>query len=163
MASKKRKPDDLAERLRRYRKEIGSRIAALRDAAGKDKDQQWLADRLDVARNTVSQWETGSTTPTADQVIELAAVLGAHGEQILGRTSLDSGLRSGDYVLDLDAQAAILGADRYEDVKPFWKPAQVVYACEVPPHHKVVNTHDFDPIDQRLDEALFRIRKRRTP
>ena len=36
----------------------------------------------------------------------LAAVLGACGEQILGRTSLDSGLRPGDYVLDLDAQAA---------------------------------------------------------
>ena len=49
---------------------IGKFLAELRKE--KEMTQEQLADRLNVARRTVSRWETGSNMPDMDILIELS-------------------------------------------------------------------------------------------
>jgi transcriptional regulator with XRE-family HTH domain len=46
---------------------------ALREAAGLSQNQ--LAQQIDVTRETVSRWETGSHEPTGDKRVAYAAAL----------------------------------------------------------------------------------------
>lgn len=45
---------------------IGSRIQALRKERGMSQEE--LANKLSVSRQTVSQWETGQTAPSIDNI-----------------------------------------------------------------------------------------------
>ena len=48
---------------------IGSRIQALRKERGMSQEE--LANKLSVSRQTVSQWETGQTAPSIDNIYTL--------------------------------------------------------------------------------------------
>lgn len=52
---------------------IGSRIQALRKERGMSQEE--LANKLSVSRQTVSQWETGQTAPSIDNIYTLKRYL----------------------------------------------------------------------------------------
>lgn len=53
--------------------ELGKRIAQARKDA--DMTQEMLAEKMNVARQTVSKWEAGVTMPTIKGLVKLAEVL----------------------------------------------------------------------------------------
>lgn len=61
------------ERLKRARKQ-------------KNMTQWDLAERLHVARPTITMWETGKNAPTADMLAELAAIFDCSVDYLLGLT-----------------------------------------------------------------------------
>ena len=52
---------------------IGSRIQALRKERGMSQEE--LANKLSVSRQTVSQWETGQTAPSIDNIYTLKDIV----------------------------------------------------------------------------------------
>ena len=54
---------------------IGSRIQAMRKERGMSQEE--LANKLSVSRQTVSQWETGQTAPSIDNIYTLKDILDA--------------------------------------------------------------------------------------
>ena len=67
----------LSENIRRFRKARGLR-------------QEELAERVHVVRQTVSKWENGLSVPDAEQLRDLAAVLGVSVSALLDLTPEDS-------------------------------------------------------------------------
>ena len=67
----------LGENIRRFRKAKGLR-------------QEELAERVHVVRQTVSKWENGLSVPDAEQLRDLAAVLGVSVSALLDLTPEDS-------------------------------------------------------------------------
>ena len=67
----------LSENIRRFRKARPLR-------------QEELAERVHVVRQTVSKWETGLSVPDAEQLRDLAAVLGVSVSALLDLTPEDS-------------------------------------------------------------------------
>lgn len=67
----------LGENIRRFRKAKGLR-------------QEELAERVHVVRQTVSKWENGLSVPDAEQLQDLAAVLGVSVSALLDLTPEDS-------------------------------------------------------------------------
>jgi len=61
---------------------IGDRIREAREF--KKLHQKQLAQKLKVAQNTVSQWETGINLPPADMIIKLAHALDCDPNYLLG-------------------------------------------------------------------------------
>jgi transcriptional regulator with XRE-family HTH domain len=59
------------------------RLARWREAKG--WTQQELADRIGVSRTAVTQWESGRTTPTANNLAAVASILGVSMERFYGR------------------------------------------------------------------------------
>lgn len=53
---------------------IGSRIQAMRKERGMSQEE--LANKLSVSRQTVSQWETGQTAPSIDNIYTLKDIFG---------------------------------------------------------------------------------------
>lgn len=89
------------------RKRIGAALAAARQAAG--LTQTDVANDFDTRQGTVSSWETGATTPKADELarmvqlyrmrcVDLVAMLGGtaaddmHAAELRGKWLLDVGL-----------------------------------------------------------------------
>lgn len=66
----------LNENIRKFRK-------------GKGMSQEALAVKLHVVRQTISKWETGLSIPNAEQVVQLAEVLGVSVNQLLDAVSKD--------------------------------------------------------------------------
>ena len=52
------------------RRDVGTRIALLREAVALTQEQ--MADALAVARNTLAMWETGARTPDLNAMIRLS-------------------------------------------------------------------------------------------
>lgn len=52
--------------------EFGKRIYELRKKRGYTQEQ--IAEKVDVSRQTISNWETGSVQPTIDKVIALSSL-----------------------------------------------------------------------------------------
>lgn len=50
---------------------------------GKKISQESLAAAIGVTQSAVSQWESGKTTPTAQNIIDLARILGCTTDDIL--------------------------------------------------------------------------------
>lgn len=61
--------------------QIGRRIAEAR--AGARLTQLQLAQRMGLQKSTISNWETGFSTPTFSNLRELARILGPQGEGIV--------------------------------------------------------------------------------
>lgn len=72
--------------------ELGARIRSARKKAKLTQDQ--LASRLGLKRPTVTQWETGATTPHANRLEEIAEALGLPRLELFGE-SADSNVREG--------------------------------------------------------------------
>ena len=59
---------------------FGRRLQTLRAAAGFSQEQ--LAERLDVARQTISKWELGVSTPELRKLVELSELFGVSLDQL---------------------------------------------------------------------------------
>lgn len=59
---------------------FGQRLQTLRAAAGFSQEQ--LAERLDVARQTISKWELGASTPELSKLVELSELFGVSLDQL---------------------------------------------------------------------------------
>lgn len=59
---------------------FGQRLQTLRTAAGFSQEQ--LAERLDVARQTISKWELGTSTPELSKLVELSELFGVSLDQM---------------------------------------------------------------------------------
>ncbi|MEO3387350.1 helix-turn-helix transcriptional regulator [Mesorhizobium sp. CAU 1741] len=60
---------------------VGERIKAARNAVG--LRQADLADRLDVTRSAIAQWESGFTLPEANRLVDVSLTLGKSIDWIL--------------------------------------------------------------------------------
>ena len=61
---------------------LGEQIQALRKAAGMSQEE--LGDRLGVARQSVSKWESGATVPELDKLIAMSKLFGVSVGSLLG-------------------------------------------------------------------------------
>lgn len=64
---------------------IGSRIHKLRKKSG--LTQQQVANRLNVVRTSISNWESGTRTPDAESLSQLADLFGVTTDYLLGKES----------------------------------------------------------------------------
>ena len=62
---------------------IGSRIHKLRKKSG--LTQQQVANRLNVVRTSISNWESGTRTPDAESLSQLADLFGVTTDYLLGK------------------------------------------------------------------------------
>ena len=69
------------ERSQSLPQRLGARIADLRKRKG--WRQEDLADHLDVPRSQVSKWETGFSTPSAENLIALSKLFGVTTDELL--------------------------------------------------------------------------------
>jgi putative transcriptional regulator len=51
--------------------------------AGAKKSQDWLADKMDVDKSTVSRWCSGKKLPRSHHQVELAKLLGSTVDEML--------------------------------------------------------------------------------
>lgn len=79
---------------------FGQRLQTLRTAAGFSQEQ--LAERLDVARQTVSKWELGTSTPELSKLVELSELFGVSLDQLAQGESWNG---PGSQTLDLERMA----------------------------------------------------------
>ena len=62
---------------------FGEKLQKLRTRAGLSQDQ--LAELLDVSRQAVSKWETGTADPSTSNLLALAKLFGVSAEELLRR------------------------------------------------------------------------------
>jgi len=67
---------------------IGSRIQALRKERGMSQEE--LANKLSVSRQTVSQWETGQTAPSIDNIYTLKDIFGVSFDALMSERQTES-------------------------------------------------------------------------
>ena len=60
---------------------FGEKLQKLRTRAGLSQDQ--LAELLDVSRQAVSKWETGTADPSTSNLLALAKLFGVSAEELL--------------------------------------------------------------------------------
>ncbi|HIZ52820.1 MAG TPA: helix-turn-helix domain-containing protein [Candidatus Enterococcus avicola] len=56
--------------------------------------QEEIANNLNVSRQTISNWETGSAQPTIDKVIELSEIYQVSIDQLVGKNKMTKKKRS---------------------------------------------------------------------
>ena len=61
---------------------LGEQIQALRKGLGLSQEE--LGDRLGVARQSVSKWESGATVPELDKLIAMSKLFGVSVGSLLG-------------------------------------------------------------------------------
>lgn len=64
-------------------KKLNERLFDLRKE--RNLTQEEIASRLDVSRQTISNWETGSAQPTIDKMIELSNLYDMSLDELVGR------------------------------------------------------------------------------
>lgn len=99
---------------------LGENIAKARKAVG--MTQEALAERLDVARQTVSKWEAGVTVPTVPGLVRLAAVLETDCNTLLAEEEKQPQIRTTEngYVVDWTKLYPILVTYQQEmDCEPY--------------------------------------------
>lgn len=67
---------------------IGSRIQAMRKERGMSQEE--LANKLSVSRQTVSQWETGQTAPSIDNIYTLKDIFGVSFDALMSERQTES-------------------------------------------------------------------------
>ena len=67
---------------------IGSRIQAMRKERGMSQEE--LANKLSVSRQTVSQWETGQTAPSIDNIYTLKDIFGVSFDALMSEQQTES-------------------------------------------------------------------------
>lgn len=68
--------------------EVGTRLKELR--LQKEYTQIEIADKLNVSRQAVSRWETGSACPDTDKLMLLGEIYGVSVDEVLGRKKDDT-------------------------------------------------------------------------
>lgn len=64
---------------------IGANLKQLREKS--KMSQQELADKMNIARPVISNWEHGKTEPSSSQLLKLSKIFDTSADQILGNTS----------------------------------------------------------------------------
>ena len=106
----------MANNIQKYRKQLGF-------------SQDELAQKLLVSRQTISQWETGQTMPTTDNLIRLKDIFGVSIDDVLGFTAQsdanDTPAATEHYTFNFtQIQIAVLyEQNRKNAVYPILKPA----------------------------------------
>lgn len=111
---------------------LGERIRRARVKAG--LTQQQLADKLGLTRPTITQWETGATTPHAKKLEELAKALGLPRLEIFGRSDVDRNVRDGPGVARYVPEISWVQAGAWTEVADVQVDLQEVphWPCPVP-------------------------------
>lgn len=80
--------------------DLGKNIAKARKDAGMTQEQ--LAEKMQVARQTVSKWEAGITMPTVPGLVQLAKVLGTDCNSLLAEEEKQPEIKQTEkgYVVD---------------------------------------------------------------
>ena len=73
--------------------DLSTRIVRLRRARGWSQEE--LAQRLNVSRQSVSKWESGSSTPDLDRVVAMCALFGITADEMLRADSAPCTAESG--------------------------------------------------------------------
>jgi transcriptional regulator with XRE-family HTH domain len=116
-----------AERLLMHRNRLGlSQVA--------------LGEKVGVAQNTISTWESGKSSPGVPELVALCDLFGVSTEYLTGRVDQECGLQAGTFVIDLDK----LG-------KP--KPLET-WGWEVPRRAKIVSFEEVRRLEAEHDPQL---------
>lgn len=112
---------------------IGKRIAAA--LATQNVMQKQLAERLGVKPNIVSYWCSGQRTPNAEQIAEIAKILGVSADYLLGLSKSPTTDKDLQYICDytgLSSKAVkFFNSSKYPMSKRFLDVAiQSIYFCE---------------------------------
>ena len=110
---------------------LGARIRQARLGAKLTQDQ--LAKRMGVSRPTITQWETGATTPHAKKLEELAKHLGLPRLELFGK-SLEPNVREGPGVARYVPEISWVQAGAWTEVVDVQVDLQEVqhWPCPVP-------------------------------
>lgn len=65
---------------------FNEKLIKLRKAAGLSQEE--LGNRLDVARQTISKWELGETTPEMDKLVELSNLFNVSIDEMVKETEV---------------------------------------------------------------------------
>lgn len=65
---------------------FNEKLIKLRKAAGLSQEE--LGNRLDVARQTISKWELGETTPEMDKLVELSNLFNVSMDEMAKETEI---------------------------------------------------------------------------
>lgn len=65
---------------------FNEKLIKLRKSAGLSQEE--LGNRLDVARQTISKWELGETTPEMDKLVELSNLFNVSMDEIAKETEI---------------------------------------------------------------------------
>lgn len=92
--------------------DLGTRIQTLRKAQG--LSQEALADKLGVSRQAIGKWESGSTSPSIDNLLELSVLLNTTVDYLLTGREPESGPEtpSGEETVPLEALRQLLGEQK---------------------------------------------------
>ena len=93
---------------------LGKRIRNLREDA--HMSQAELARELQVSRQAVSRWESGSSVPDASIVSDLCRALGVKYESVFGAFELGEGAASAEEGAPMPQVAAALSEEQREEV-----------------------------------------------
>ena len=63
---------------------IGNKLNQLRKLSGMTQEQ--LAVKIDVSRQTISKWESDSTSPDLDSIVKLSRIFHVSLDDLLGET-----------------------------------------------------------------------------
>ena len=94
--------------------DLGKRIRNLREDA--HMSQAELARELQVSRQAVSRWESGSSVPDANIVSDLCRALGVKYESVFGAFELGEGAASAEEGASMPQVAAALSEEQREEV-----------------------------------------------
>lgn len=112
---------------------IGKRITAA--LATQNVMQKQLAERLGVKPNIVSYWCSGQRTPNAEQIAEIAKILGVSADYLLGLTKSPTTDKDLQYICDVTGlsskEVEFFCSSKYQMSKRFLDIAiQSIYFCE---------------------------------
>lgn len=100
-------------------RDIGKNIRDLRTKAGWNQDQ--LAERLYVTRQTISNYENGRTRPDVDQILRIAEVFGTDANTVLYGLPVPEGRKSANIRTAVGAGLTVVLGAAYCWVAPLVK------------------------------------------
>jgi len=104
----------IGEKIRFYRKE-------------KKMSQDELGRKLFVSRQTVSQWETGQTTPSVDNLARLKEILGVSFDDILSADSVPKEMDTEEWYRFSPSEADIQQIYR-QQMRSAWLPTAIIFS-----------------------------------
>lgn len=106
---------------------IAARLREARNRCGLSQTE--VADRLGIAANTVSGWETGERMPRAPEVVVVSELYGCTADFLLGRSPHSTGLPVAELLVDQDIVDRILCAESPRDLEDLvdWEPQMISF------------------------------------
>ena len=67
---------------------FNNKLYRLRKSSGLTQEE--MADKLQVSRQTISNWETGSASPSLEKALELADLFSVSLDELVGRKQIEN-------------------------------------------------------------------------